>query len=84
MALLTVFNKGSSNGLIALIPRGGHWAPSSTVGDNALVNHFILTTNYIFYINIHSFLIFYILIQIIEKNKTTKNQQKVYKKNYTN
>jgi hypothetical protein len=32
----TVFNKGSSKGFIAEIPRGGHWAPSSTVGDNAL------------------------------------------------
>ena len=32
---ITVFNKGSSNGLIASIPSGGHWAPNSTVGDKA-------------------------------------------------
>lgn len=32
----TVFNKGNSKGLIASIPIGGHCAPSSTAGDNAL------------------------------------------------
>lgn len=32
----TVFSKGSSKGLIASIPNGGHIAPNSTVGDNAL------------------------------------------------
>jgi len=31
-----VFSKGNSNGLTACIPLGGHWAPNSTVGDNAL------------------------------------------------
>jgi hypothetical protein len=31
-----VFNKGNSKGLIDSIPIGGHWAPSSIVGDNAL------------------------------------------------
>ena len=36
MTRYTVFNKGNSNGLMALIPNGGHWAPNSTVGDNAL------------------------------------------------
>lgn len=36
MVQKTVFNKGSSKGLIALIPNGGHWAPNSTVGDKAL------------------------------------------------
>lgn len=33
---ITVFNKGSSKGLIDSIPNGGHFAPNSTVGDNAL------------------------------------------------
>lgn len=33
---ITVLSKGNSNGLIASIPIGGHWAPNSTVGDNAL------------------------------------------------
>lgn len=33
---ITVFNKGNSKGLIASIPIGGHWAPNSTVGANAL------------------------------------------------
>ena len=32
----TVFNKGNSNGFMACIPNGGHCAPSSMVGDNAL------------------------------------------------
>jgi len=32
----TVYNKGNSKGLIACIPIGGHWAPNSTLGDNAL------------------------------------------------
>lgn len=32
----TVLSKGNSKGLIASIPIGGHWAPNSTVGDNAL------------------------------------------------
>lgn len=31
-----VFNKGSSNGFIASIPKGGHFAPNSIVGDKAL------------------------------------------------
>lgn len=31
-----VLSKGSSKGFIASIPIGGHWAPNSTVGDNAL------------------------------------------------
>ena len=31
-----MFNKGNSKGLIASIPIGGHMAPNSTVGDNAL------------------------------------------------
>ena len=31
-----MFNKGNSKGLIASIPIGGHWAPNSIVGDNAL------------------------------------------------
>lgn len=33
---ITVFSKGNSKGLILSIPKGGHFAPSSTVGDNAL------------------------------------------------
>jgi hypothetical protein len=33
---IAVFNNWSSKGLIASIPIGGHWAPNSTVGDNAL------------------------------------------------
>ena len=33
---ITVFNKGNSNGFIALIPIGGHLAPSSIVGAKAL------------------------------------------------
>jgi hypothetical protein len=33
---ITVFNKGSSKGLIESIPKGGHLAPNSTVGDKAL------------------------------------------------
>jgi hypothetical protein len=37
MTLQTVFNNGSSNGLIGSIPKGGHKLPNSTVGDNALV-----------------------------------------------
>lgn len=32
----TVFNKGSSNALIASIPFGGQWPPNSTVGANEL------------------------------------------------
>ena len=32
----TVFNKGNSKGLIACIPIGGHCAPNSILGDNAL------------------------------------------------
>ena len=31
-----MFNKGNSKGLIESIPIGGHFAPSSIVGDNAL------------------------------------------------
>ena len=31
-----MFNKGSSNGLTESIPLGGHWAPISAAGDNAL------------------------------------------------
>ena len=31
-----MFNKGNSNGLIASIPIGGHWAPNSIVGAKAL------------------------------------------------
>ena len=31
-----MFSKGSSNGLTESIPLGGHWAPISTAGDNAL------------------------------------------------
>ena len=31
-----MFSKGNSKGLTASIPLGGHWAPSSTVGDKAL------------------------------------------------
>jgi len=31
-----VFNKGNSKGLIDSIPKGGHLAPNSTVGDKAL------------------------------------------------
>jgi hypothetical protein len=31
-----VFNKGNSKGLIACIPIGGHCAPNSILGDNAL------------------------------------------------
>lgn len=44
MTLKTVFNNGSSKGLIAFIPKGGHCAPNSTVGDKALAYNFILTT----------------------------------------
>jgi len=33
---ITVLSKGNSKGLIASIPRGGHWAPNSTVGERAL------------------------------------------------
>jgi hypothetical protein len=32
----TVLSSGNSNALIASIPIGGHCAPNSTVGDNAL------------------------------------------------
>lgn len=32
----TVFNKGNSKGFIDCIPKGGHFAPNSIVGDNAL------------------------------------------------
>jgi hypothetical protein len=32
----TVFNKGNSKGFIASIPKGGHFAPNSIVGDKAL------------------------------------------------
>jgi hypothetical protein len=32
---MTVFNKGTSKGFIALIPAGGQILPSSTVGANA-------------------------------------------------
>jgi len=31
-----VFNKGNSKGFIESIPKGGHLAPNSTVGDKAL------------------------------------------------
>ena len=31
-----MFNKGNSKGLIESIPIGGHFAPNSIVGDNAL------------------------------------------------
>lgn len=31
-----MLSNGNSNGLIASIPIGGHWAPNSTVGDKAL------------------------------------------------
>jgi hypothetical protein len=31
-----VFNSGNSKGLIASIPKGGHIAPNSTVGERAL------------------------------------------------
>lgn len=31
-----MFNKGNSKGFIESIPKGGHLAPNSTVGDNAL------------------------------------------------
>lgn len=34
---ITVFNKGNSKGLTGSIPKGGHWAPNSTVGVKALV-----------------------------------------------
>jgi hypothetical protein len=33
---ITVFNKGNSKGFTGSIPIGGHWAPNSTVGVNAL------------------------------------------------
>ena len=33
---ITVFSKGNSKGLMDSIPKGGHLAPSSTVGDRAL------------------------------------------------
>lgn len=33
---ITVFNKGNSKGLTGSIPKGGHWAPNSTVGVKAL------------------------------------------------
>lgn len=33
---ITVLSKGNSKAFIASIPMGGHWAPNSTVGDNAL------------------------------------------------
>jgi hypothetical protein len=33
---ITVFNNGNSKGLIDCIPIGGHWAPNSILGDNAL------------------------------------------------
>ena len=33
---ITVFNKGSSKGFTGSIPKGGHWAPNSTVGVRAL------------------------------------------------
>jgi hypothetical protein len=33
---ITVFNKGNSKGFIEFTPIGGHFAPNSTVGDNAL------------------------------------------------
>ena len=32
-----VFNKGNSNGFTACIPKGGHCAPNSTLGDNSTV-----------------------------------------------
>jgi hypothetical protein len=31
-----VLSKGSSKGLTGSIPKGGHWAPNSTVGVKAL------------------------------------------------
>jgi len=33
---ITVFRRGNSKGFIGSIPIGGHWAPNSTVGVNAL------------------------------------------------
>lgn len=33
---MILYHAPLSKGFIATIPRGGHWAPSSTVGDNAL------------------------------------------------
>jgi hypothetical protein len=33
---IIVFNKGNSKGFIDSIPKGGHFAPNSIVGDNAL------------------------------------------------
>jgi hypothetical protein len=33
---ITVLSKGNSKGLTGSIPRGGHWAPKSTVGVKAL------------------------------------------------
>ena len=37
MIIISLYlSKGNSKGLIASIPIGGHWAPNSTVGDNAL------------------------------------------------
>ena len=33
---ITVLRRGNSKGLIGSIPKGGHCAPSSTVGVNAL------------------------------------------------
>ena len=33
---MIVLSKGNSNGLMASMPKGGHFAPSSMVGDKAL------------------------------------------------
>jgi hypothetical protein len=33
---ITVFNNGNSKGLTEFIPKGGHLAPNSMVGDKAL------------------------------------------------
>ena len=33
---IAVFNSGNSKALMASMPIGGHWAPTSTVGDKAL------------------------------------------------
>ena len=33
---IKVIKRGNSKGLIGSIPKGGHWAPNSTVGVNAL------------------------------------------------
>ena len=47
---ITVLSKGSSKGFTATIPIGGHWAPSSIVGDKALVFILIFLTLYYVYI----------------------------------